>query len=233
MSLKLKMDKDFNNITNNNFNENIINESLIGNTTTNKLILDDTSSKLLFLGIIFILLILLIISILILAFLFFKKKKVNSVSNHNMILNRIILKHPNNNIKINAKGFQPLQNTSNVSTSNIQQNNNLFNEIKSENLKDEIHKIINSPNSSDAGKRKRKKTSEPELIKYENKDNQDILEDNININKELSDSIKINDNIVKNNNENIKEEKPNFNTQELEKEIKEQIKKYVIDENNT
>lgn len=103
----------------------------------------------------------------------------------------------------------------------------------SENLKDEIHKIINSPNSSDAGKRKRKKTSEPELIKYENKDNQDILEDNININKELSDSIKINDNIVKNNNENIKEEKPNINTQELEKEIKEQIKKYVIDENNT
>ena len=226
------MDKDFNNITNNNFNENIINESLIGNTTTNKLILDDTSSKLLFLGIIFILLILLIISILILAFLFLKKKKVNSVSNHNMILNRIILKHPNN-IKINAIGFQPLQNTSNVSTSNIQQNNNLFNEIKSENLKDEIHKIINSPNSSDAGKRKRKKTSEPELIKYENKDNQDILEDNININKELSDSIKINDNIVKNNNENIKEEKPNINTQELEKEIKEQIKKYVIDENNT
>ena len=73
-----------------------INDSLIQNTTVNQLILDDTSSKLFFLWIIVILLILLIISILILIYLFLKKKKVNSVSNHNMILNRIILKNPNN-----------------------------------------------------------------------------------------------------------------------------------------
>ena len=223
------MDKDFTNLTDiNNFNKNIINESLTGNVTSNKFLLDDTSSKLLFLGIIFVLFILLIISILILVFLFFKKKKVNSVSNHNMILNRIILKHPNNNIKINAKGFQPLQNTSNVSTSNIQPNNNLFNEIKSENLKDEIHKIINTSNSLEQGKRKRKKVSDSELIKNENKDNQDILIDNININQEIKNSIK--DNVININ--DMKKENSNINTQELEKEIKEQIKKYVIDENN-
>ena len=223
------MDKDFTNLTDiNNFNKNIINESLTGNATSNKFLLDDTSSKLLFLGIIFVLFILLIISILILVFLFFKKKKVNSISNHNMILNRIILKHPNNNIKINAKGFQPLQNTSNVSTSNIQPNNNLFNEIKSENLKDEIHKIINTSSSLEQGKRKRKKISDSELIKNENKDNQDILIDNININQEIKNSIK--DNVININ--DMKKENSNINTQELEKEIKEQIKKYVIDENN-
>ena len=223
------MDKDFTNLTDtNNFNKNIINKSLTGNATSNKFLLDDTSSKLLFLGIIFVLFILLIISILILVFLFFKKKKVNSVSNHNMILNRIILKHPNNNIKINAKGFQPLQNTSNVSTSNIQPNNNLFNEIKSENLKDEIHKIINTSSSLEQGKRKRKKISDSELIKNENKDNQDILIDNININQEIKNSIK--DNVININ--DMKKENSNINTQELEKEIKEQIKKYVIDENN-
>ena len=223
------MDKDFTNLTDiNNFNKNIINESLTGNVTSNKFLLDDTSSKLLFLGIIFVLFILLIISILILVFLFFKKKKVNSISNHNMILNRIILKHPNNNIKINAKGFQPLQNTSNVSTSNIQPNNNLFNEIKSENLKDEIHKIINTSSSLEQGKRKRKKISDSELIKNENKDNQDILIDNININQEINNSIK--DNVININ--DMKKENSNINTQELEKEIKEQIKKYVIDENN-
>ena len=223
------MDKDFTNLTDiNNFNKNIINESLTGNATSNKFLLDDTSSKLLFLGIIFVLFILLIISILILVFLFLKKKKVNSVSNHNMILNRIILKHPNNNIKINAKGFQPLQNTSNVSTSNIQPNNNLFNEIKSENLKDEIHKIINTSSSLEQGKRKRKKISDSELIKNENKDNQDILIDNININQEIKNSIK--DNVININ--DMKKENSNINTQELEKEIKEQIKKYVIDENN-
>ena len=202
-----------------------INDSLIQNTTVNQLILDDTSSKLFFLGIIVILLILLIISILILIYLFIKKKKVNSVSNHNMILNRIILKNPNNDvsIKVDPKGFQRLQNTSNVSNNNIQQNNNLFNEIKSENLKDEIHKIINTSSALDSGRRKRKKNFESESNKDNNKQEKNILQDNNN--KQLS-------GIISEDNKDNKEEKPNINTQELEKEIKEQIKKYVIEEHN-
>ena len=140
------MDVNYTNIINKTINENNINISLIQNTTVKEIFVDNTSSKLLFLGIIFILLVLLIISILILLFLFLKKKKVITSSNHNMILNKIILKNPNNNISLNVnpKDFQRLQNTSNVSNSNIQPNNKiLFNEIKSENLKDEIHKIIN------------------------------------------------------------------------------------------
>ena len=202
-----------------------INDSLIQNTTVNQLILDDTSSKLFFLGIIVILLILLIISILILIYLFLKKKKVNSVSNHNMILNRIILKNPNNDVslKVDPKGFQRLQNTSNVSNNNIQPNNNLFNEIKSENLKDEIHKIINTSSALDSGRRKRKKNFESETNKDNNKQEKNILQDNNN--KQLS-------GIISEDNNNNKEEKPNINTQELEKEIKEQIKKYVIEEHN-
>ena len=219
------MDENQTNLINKTINDNIINDTLIQNTTGNKIFLDDTGSKLLFLGIILILLILLIISVLILIYLFLKKKKVNSVSNHNMILNRIILKNPNNaeSLKVDPKGFQRLQNTSNVSNSNIQPNNNIFNEIKSENLKDEIHKIINTSSALDSGRRKRKKNAESESNKDNNKQENNILQDNNN--KQLS-------GIISEDNINNKEEKPNINTQELEKEIKEQIKKYVIEEHN-
>ena len=214
------------NLINKTINDNLINISLINNTTMNQNILDDTKNKLLFLGIILILLILLIISILILIYLFLKKKKINLVPNHNMILNKIILKNPNNDlsIKVDPKGFQRLQNTSNVSNSNIQQNNNIFNEIKSENLKDEIHKIINTSSSLDSGRRKRKKNSDLELNKSGNKEENNILKDNNN--KQLSGIIS------EDNNKNNIEDKSNVNTQELEKEIKEQIKKYVIEEHN-
>ena len=214
------------NLINKTINENLINISLINNATMNQNILDDTKNKLLFLGIILILLILLIISILILIYLFLKKKKINLVPNHNMILNKIILKNPNNDlsIKVDPKGFQRLQNTSNVSNSNIQQNNNIFNEIKSENLKDEIHKIINTSSSLDSGRRKRKKNSDLELNKSGNKEENNILKENNN--KQLSGIIS------EDNNKNNIEDKSNVNTQELEKEIKEQIKKYVIEEHN-
>ena len=214
------------NLINKTINDNLINISLINNATMNQNILDDTKNKLLFLGIILILLILLIISILILIYLFLKKKKINLVPNHNMILNKIILKNPNNDlsIKVDPKGFQRLQNTSNVSNSNIQQNNNIFNEIKSENLKDEIHKIINTSSSLDSGRRKRKKNSDLELNKSGNKEENNIFKENNN--KQLSGIIS------EDNNKNNIEDKSNVNTQELEKEIKEQIKKYVIEEHN-
>ena len=146
-----------------------------------------------------------------------------------MILNKIILKNPSNDISLNANpnGFQRLQNTSNVSNTNIQQNNNnIFNEIKSENLKDEIHKIINTSSALDSGRRKRKKISSSESNNIVNKEENNIFKDNNN--KENSEII----NEDNNSNKDIKNEKSNVNTQELEKEIKEQIKKYVIEEHN-
>jgi len=210
------------NENNTNLINQTINELLIKNVTSNEIA--NSSGKYLFLGIIIILLILLIISILILLFLFLSKKKVESVSNHNMILNRIILKNPNNDIslKANPKGFQRLQNTSNVSNSNIQPNNNIFNEIKNENLKDEIHKIINTSSSLDSGRR-RKKNSDLELNKNIDKEDKKVLDNN---NKQMSDIIEEDNNQIKD------EEKPNINTQELEQEIKQQIKKYVIEEHD-
>ena len=210
------------NENNTNLINQTINELLIKNVTSNEIA--NSSGKYLFLGIIIILLILLIISILILLFLFLSKKKVESVSNHNMILNRIILKNPNNDIslKANPKGFQRLQNTSNVSNSNIKPNNNIFNEIKNENLKDEIHKIINTSSSLDSGRR-RKKNSDLELNKNIDKEDKKVLDNN---NKQMSDIIEEDNNQIKD------EEKPNINTQELEQEIKQQIKKYVIEEHD-
>ena len=210
------------NENNTNLINQTINELLIKNVTSNEIA--NSSGKYLFLGIIIILLILLIISILILLFLFLSKKKVESVSNHNMILNRIILKNPNNDIslKANPKGFQRLQNTSNVSNSNIQPNNNIFNEIKNENLKDEIHQIINTSSSLDSGRR-RKKNSDLELNKNIDKEDKKVLDNN---NKQMSDIIEEDNNQIKD------EEKPNINTQELEQEIKQQIKKYVIEEHD-
>ena len=210
------------NENNTNLINQTINELLIKNVTSNEIA--NSSGKYLFLGIIIILLILLIISILILLFLFLSKKKVESVSNHNMILNRIILKNPNNDIslKANPKGFQRLQNTSNVSNSNIQPNNNIFNEIKNENLRDEIHKIINTSSSLDSGRR-RKKNSDLELNKNIDKEDKKVLDNN---NKQMSDIIEEDNNQIKD------EEKPNINTQELEQEIKQQIKKYVIEEHD-
>ena len=210
------------NENNTNLINQTINELLIKNVTSNEIA--NSSGKYLFLGIIIILLILLIISILILLFLFLSKKKVESVSNHNMILNRIILKNPNNDIslKANPKGFQRLQNTSNVSNSNIQPNNNIFNEIKNENLKDEIHKIINTSSSLDSGRR-RKKNSDLELNKNIDKEDKKVLDNN---NKQMCDIIEEDNNQIKD------EEKPNINTQELEQEIKQQIKKYVIEEHD-
>ena len=207
------------NINNNTFNNNI---SLI-NFTSNNSILNDKSSNFLFLGIIFLLIVILIISILILIFLFKKKKRINVVNN--IDLNRIIIKNPSNNNPqdiVNQKGgFQKVQNTSKVS--DIIQPNNVLNEIKSHNLKDEIHKIINTSSSSGSmgmGKGKRSKRKRG---------------NNSNLNNSGNSSGKEKGEIGKDNNLIDKEEKKEnimeINTQELEKEIKEQIKKYVVEDN--
>ena len=211
----------------NNINSPIIsqtiNNSSLRNTTskTLNLLTDSNNTNILFLGIILVLTILLVISIIILIVLFIKRKKVKSVSGKNMVLNKIILKNPNNNISlniVNPKDFQKLQNTSNVSESGIIQPNNVLNEIKSQNLKEEIHKIINNSGSSDSSRGKRGKRKRPS-----NKNEKDIIN---NENKEMSFDSK---NII---NDKEKENAPEVNTQKLEKEIKEQIKKYVIEEKN-
>ena len=213
------------NITNST-NTNIINSSLITNITSYNA-LSENNTNILFLGIIFVLTILLIISIIILIFLFKKRKKGNSISNKNMVLNKIILKNPNNSISlniVNPKDFQKLQNTSNVSDAGINQQNNVLNEIKTQNLKEEIHKIINTSSSSDSSRNKRgkRKRANNQGNINENKNGNNIG----NSNQEKSFDSK---NII---NDGKKENISDVNTQKLEQEIKEQIKKYVVEEHN-
>ena len=207
---------------------NIINNTLITNLTSNNVI-SENNSNILFLGIIFVLTILLIISIIILIFLFKKRKKGNSVSNKNMVLNKIILKNPNNSISlniVNPKDFQKLQNTSNVSDAGIVQPNNVLNEIKSQNLKEEIHKIINTSSSSDSSRNKRgkRKRGSNQGNNNENKNENNIGNNNIEKSFDSKNIININD--------GKKENISDVNTQKLEQEIKEQIKKYVVEEHN-
>ena len=212
-----------------NNNTNIINNSLITNLTSNTA-LSENNTNILFIGIIFVLTILLVISIIILIFLFKKRKKGNPISNKNMVLNKIILKNPNNSISlniVNAKDFQKLQNTSNVSDTGIIQPNNVLNEIKSQNLKEEIHKIINTSSSSDSSRNKRGKRKRANNQNDNNLNSGNKKENNIgNCNPEKSFDSK---NII---NDGKKEKIADLNTQKLEQEIKEQIKKYVVEEHN-
>ena len=214
-----------NNNDNNTTPTNAINKTLIENITNSNKLISESNSNILFLGIIFVLTILLIISIVILFFLFRKRKKSNSVSNKNMVLNNIIVKNPRNNISlniVNPKDFQKLQNTSNVSDAGMVQQNNVLNEIKTQNLKDEIHKIINTSSSSDSSRGKRGKRKKMNNNNSDEKKNENIGENN----KEASFDSK---NII---NDVKKEKVSEVNTQKLEQEIKEQIKKYVVEDHN-
>ena len=205
-------------------NNKTYNITPIMNGTSNNSFLNDKNNNFIFLGIIFILLLILIISILILIFLFKKKKRVNYVSN-NIDLNKIVIdnsnnNNPNNNIVEQKGGFQKVQNTSKVN--DLIQPNNVLNEIKTNNLKDEINKIINTSNSSGSlgiGKRSRRKRGNNSSL------------NNSGNSSGKGDSLEINNN---NNDLVNKDEKKtsDINTQQLEQELKAQIKRFVVEENN-
>ena len=220
------MSNEIKNIINtiNNNNKTYDNNSLI-NITSNNLLINEKSFNYLLLGIILILIIILIISIFILIFLFKKKKKINYVSN-NIGLNKIIINNSNNpnnsnsNIINEKLGFQKVQNTSKVN--DIIQPNNVLNEIKTCNLENEIHKIIynttSSSSSSLSGEKKLKRKKK--------------VDSKINTNNDKKDLINSKDNINNKKEKDIESNISDVNTQKLEKELKEQIKKYVVEENN-
>jgi len=205
-------------------NNKTYNNTPIMNGTSNNSFLNDKNNNFIFVGIIFILLLILIISILILIFLFKKKKRVNYISN-NIDLNKIVIDNSNNhnpnNIIEQKGGFQKVQNTSKVN--DLIQPNNVLNEIKTNNLKDEINKIINTSNSSGSlgiGKRPRRKRGNNSSL------------NNSGNSSGKGDSLELNNN---NNNDLInKDEKKtsDINTQQLEQELKAQIKRFVVEENN-
>ena len=220
------MNNEIKNIINtiNNNNKTYDNNSII-NITSNNLLINEQNFNYLLLGIILILIIILIISIFILIFLFKKKKKINYVSN-NIGLNKIIINNSNNpnnsnNNIINEKhDFQKVQNTSQIH--DIIQPNNVLNEIKSSNLENEIHKIIYNTTSSSSSS-----LSEEKKLKRKKK-----VDSKLNTSIGKKDLINSKDNI-----NNIKENEiasniSDVNTQKIEKELKEQIKKFVVEEKN-
>ena len=202
-----------------------INTSINNNITNNSLI--DATTNYLYLGIIFVLIIILIIAIIILCFLLKNKNKVNYVSN-SIGLNKIIIKNNYPNIINKNRGFKKVQNTSKVNDL-MQQNNNILNEIKTENLENEIHNIIHSSSSSSSsslggtgGKRllrKKKINSNLNTSDSGSIGKVDNILGKVNINKYLT-------------SQGNKENSSEGNTQKLEKELKEQIKKFVIEEHN-
>ena len=210
----------------NNSIYNSINNSIINYSSQS-----DKTSNYLYVGIIFVLIIILIISVIILCFISKNKNKVKYISN-NIGLNKIIIKNnissniiTKNRNKDKKSGFQKVQNTSKVN--DIIQPNNVLNEIKSSSLENEIHNIIHSSSSSgssslgrvDGGKRLlRKKNVNAKKRNSGNTENKDKILENVNINKFLTNQ----------GNKEKSEEK----TQNLEKEIKEQIKRFVIEEHN-
>ena len=210
----------------NNSIYNSINNSIINYSSQS-----DKTSNYLYVGIIFVLIIILIISVIILCFISKNKNKVKYISN-NIGLNKIIIKNnissniiTKNRNKDKKSGFQKVQNTSKVN--DIIQPNNVLNEIKSSSLENEIHNIIHSSSSSgssslggmDGGKRLlRKKNVNAKKRNSGNTENKDKILENVNINKFLTNQ----------GNKEKSEEK----THNLEKEIKEQIKRFVIEEHN-
>ena len=183
--------------------------SIINISTNNKtdIFPSENFSKYLFIAIIFLLIMLLITSTVILLFILRKRKKINtnSISN-NMVMNKIIIKNPPDlkpDNSINKKDdFQSVQNTSNVSNCILPQN--ILSEIKDQNLQMQIHNIINNPTSSSGGSSGRRK-----------KKRSDNSGDNT---KSLG--------IYNKDSNTVKSEE--INTQKLEEEIKEQMKKYVV-----
>ena len=181
----------------------IINTSPINNSN---ILSSDNFSKYLFIAIIFLLIILLITSIIILFFIFKKRKKINTSSiSNNMIMNKIIIKNPPvpKPSSITKKDdFQSVQNTSNVSNCILPQN--ILSEIKDQNLQMQIHNIINNSTSSSGGSSGRRKKKR--------------IDNSANIMKSLG--------IDNKDAETVKDEE--INTQKLEEEIKEQMKKFVV-----
>ena len=125
-------------------------------------------------------------------------------------MNKIIIKNPPvpKPSSITKKDdFQSVQNTSNVSNCILPQN--ILSEIKDQNLQMQIHNIINNSTSSSGGSsgRRKKKRS----------DNSGNKMKNVELNNKDVDNTK----------------NAEINTQKLEEEIKEQMKKFVVvDEKN-
>lgn len=184
----------------------------------------------LFCGCGFLLLLLILIVVTLICVCRKKKRKEfgDNIANSSVVVNKIVLKRDNlPGIKQNYE-FQPVQNNSTLSMPLEKNQNNSLNEIKVKNeqinLGAEIHNIINSGGKGDgsSGRNRRKKKRNNKGTTRSEKNELKTFDGNEDKEGKSSENI---------NKFNLPDDEPNdeeLNTQKLEKEVKELMKKFVI-----
>ena len=180
----------------NKINSTLVNStlSLTSNNTTAeitaksvKLFIDNIPQNFLLISILILFILLLILIIIILIYLIKKRKKLlptETIVNNNIDINKMILK---NSKDPNIKDFQSLKNNSNVNDISIGVNNLSLNELKTKNLKEEIHSIV-SETLSEMTLNKAKKMKKKKKLSIKRKSGQmsiKIENNDENTNKEL------------------------------------------------
>ena len=111
------------------------------NNKSIKYIIDAIPQNFLLICILILFILFLILIIIILIYLIKKRKKLlqtETIVNNNIDINKMILQNSKNNLK----DFQQLKNNSNVNDCSIGVNNISLTELKTKNLKEEIHSIV-------------------------------------------------------------------------------------------
>ena len=110
-----------------------------------KIFIESIPQSYLLLCVLILFVIFFILIIIILICLIKKRKRLlqseTIVNNNKIDINKMILKNPNN-LKPNIKDFQAIQNNSNISDFSVPGPNMSLSEIKTKNLKEEIHSIV-------------------------------------------------------------------------------------------
>ena len=112
------------------------------NSTSIKLIIDAIPQNFLLICILILFTLFLILIIIILIYLIKKRKKLlltETIVNNNIDINKMILHNPKNP---NLKEFHQIRNNSNINDCSLGVNNISLTELKTKNLKEEIHSIV-------------------------------------------------------------------------------------------
>ena len=179
-----KMNSSLSEISSNRISPNISAET---NIKSVKLFISTIPQSSLVICILILFILFLILIIIILIFLIKKRKKfiqTKTIVNNNIDINKMILKNSKDS---NIKDFQPLKNNSNVNDISIGVNNLSLNELKTKNLKEEIHSIV-SETLSEMTLNKAKKMKKKKKLSIKRKSGQmsiKIENNDENTNKEL------------------------------------------------
>ena len=151
------------------------------NSTSIKLFIDAIPQNLLLICILILFILFLILIIIILIYLIKKRKKLlltETIVNNNIDINKMIL---HNSKKPNINEFHQIRNNSNINDCSLGVNNISLTELKTKNLKEEIHSIVSETLSemtlNKAKKLRKKKKENPKRksgqISIQNENNEE------------------------------------------------------------